>query len=71
MQHYHPHINAQLLESARLLSGLDNEDEVINLALAQFLQIAKQRKLLALEGKIAWEGDLAQLRATRDFDGTH
>lgn len=70
MQH-HPHINTQLLESALTISGLDNEDEVINLALAQFLQIAKQRKLLALEGKIAWEGDLEQLRTARDFDGTH
>ncbi len=70
MQH-HPHINTQLLESALTISGLDNEDEVINLALEQFLQIAKQRKLLALEGKIAWEDDLDQLRAARDFDGTH
>ncbi|PPD50218.1 MAG: hypothetical protein CTY16_02090 [Methylobacter sp.] len=70
MQH-HPHINSQLLESALTISGLDNEDEVINLALTQFLQIAKQRKLLALEGKIAWEGDLEQLRTVRDFDGAH
>jgi len=71
MQQHHPRINARLLESARLISGLDSEDEVINLALAQFLQIAKQRTLLELEGKIAWEGDLRQLRSTRGFDGTH
>ena len=64
MQH-HLQINTHLLESALTISGLDNEDEVINLALAQFLQIAKQRKLLALEGKIAWEGSLEQLRTTR------
>lgn len=62
---HHPQINAQLLESALTISGLDNEDEVINLALALFLQIAKQRKLLALEGKITWEGSLEQLRTTR------
>jgi Arc/MetJ family transcription regulator len=69
-QHYHQ-INDQLLESALAVSGLESEDEVINLALAQFLQMAKQRKLLELEGSIAWEGDLEQLRSARDFDGTH
>lgn len=70
MQH-HQHINSQLLQSALAISGLESEDEVINLALAQFLQMAKQRKLLELGGKIAWEGDLEQLRTTRDFDGAH
>ena len=62
---HHLNINTQLLKSALTVSGLDSEDAVINLALAEFLQMAKQRKLLGLEGKVAWEGRLKQLRTTR------
>lgn len=70
-QQPHFNINPQLLENAQKISGLDNQDEVINLALAHYLQIAKQKRLLALEGVIKWEGDLEQLRSGRQFNDAY
>jgi hypothetical protein len=61
-------INSQLLESALKITGISNYDEVINLALKKFLQIERQKKILELEGKIQWEGDLEQMRSTRGSD---
>ena len=70
-QQRHYDINPQLLENAQKISGLDNQDEVINLALAHYLQIAKQKRLLALQGVIKWEGDLEQLRTGRQFNDAY
>lgn len=70
-QQPHFNINPQLLENAQKISGLDNQDEVINLALAHYLQIATQKRLLALEGVIKWEGDLEQLRTGRQFNDAY
>ena len=70
-QQVHFNINPQLLENALKITGLENQDEVINLALSQLFQIARQKKILELEGKINWEGDLEQLRTGRNFDDTY
>ncbi len=61
-------IDSRLLESASKIAGLSNYDEVINLALKKFLQIERQKKILELEGKIQWDGDLKQMRMARDSD---
>jgi len=37
----------------------------IHVALADDVKTMKRHKLLALRGKIAWQGDLAQLRQDR------
>jgi hypothetical protein len=51
------YINAQLLENALKITGFENKEDVINLALEKLLQMAKQRQILELEGKINWEGN--------------
>jgi hypothetical protein len=36
--------------------------------LMEFAKTLKRKQLLALRGKVAWEGDLDQLRATRNTE---
>jgi Arc/MetJ family transcription regulator len=62
------YINAQLLENALKITGFENKEDVINLALEKLLQMAKQRQILELEGKINWEGNLEEMRTERDFN---
>jgi hypothetical protein len=45
MQSPYLNINAQLLENALKISVLHNKEEVINLALTQFLQNKKLKKI--------------------------
>jgi Arc/MetJ family transcription regulator len=71
MQQTYFNINPQLLENALKITGLNNQDEVINFALGQLLQSTKQKKLLELEGKVDWDDDLEQLRTGRSFNDTH
>ncbi len=40
-------INMQLLENALKITGLNNKEEVINLALAQFLHTTKQNEMIS------------------------
>jgi len=43
MQSGYLDINTQLLENILIISGLHNKEEVINLALTQFLQKVKKK----------------------------
>jgi Arc/MetJ family transcription regulator len=40
----------------------------IHAALTELSKTLKRKQLLALRGQIAWEGDLNQLRATRNIE---
>lgn len=64
-------VNEQLLESGLKMTGLNNADELVNFALRQLLQRESQRKLLELEGMIDWQGDLEEMRQTRNFYDAH
>ena len=48
MQQTYFNINPQLLENALKITGLKNQDEVINFALGQLLQSTKQKKLVGV-----------------------
>ena len=39
--------------------------ELVELALTELLKGARRRDLLALRGKVKWDGDLAELRRLR------
>jgi Arc/MetJ family transcription regulator len=39
--------------------------ELVELALTELLKSARRRDLLALRGKVKWDGDLAELRRLR------
>ena len=39
--------------------------ELVHLALTELLKSARRRDLLALRGRVTWDGDLAELRRLR------
>jgi len=70
-QQSHFDINPQLLKNTLMITGLKDEAEVIDLALNKRLNHEKQKKILELEGRINWEGNLEHLRTGRKFNGSH
>jgi Arc/MetJ family transcription regulator len=45
--------------------GCRSKRELVHLALTELLKRARRRDLLALRGRVRWEGDLAELRRLR------
>lgn len=54
----------QLIEALRR-GGHDTKRAAANAALAGYINLCKRRELLALRGKINWDGDLEQMRRSR------
>ena len=62
----HWDIDEGLVNAAMEISGLTTEQEVIEQALSDFVKFRRaQRKALALEGNVEWEGDLDLMRRDR------
>lgn len=55
-------IEEGLLAEYRKLSGARTKKEAIHKALEEAIKAEKKRKLAGLMGKVAWEGDLDQMR---------
>lgn len=45
--------------------GCKSKRELVQLALTELLRDAKRKELLALRGRVEWEGDLDELRRGR------
>jgi Arc/MetJ family transcription regulator len=58
-------LDEQLVRRGLKVSGCKSKRELVDLALREFLKIAKRRELLALRGRVTWEGDLDRLRRSR------
>ena len=58
-------MDEQLVSQGKELTGLKTSRELVNYALTQLIRREKQKRILALEGKVHWTGDLEQLRAVR------
>lgn len=58
-------IDDKLIAEAMSLTGIRTKREVVDTALRTLVRLRKQRAVLALEGKITWEGDLENLRQAR------
>lgn len=58
-------IDDTLMREAMRLTGLATKREVVEKALQVLVRNAGQSAVLALEGKIHWEGDLLQTRQSR------
>ncbi len=61
----HIDLNESLLARVLKLGGFETKRAAVNEALAEYERLLKRRKLLALRGKVEWQGNLAQLRAIR------
>ena len=61
----HIELDDTLLEEVFKLGGFATKKAAVNTALAEYVKVLKRRELLALRGKIPWEGDLNEMRADR------
>jgi Arc/MetJ family transcription regulator len=55
-------IDEELMKQAMNLSGLKTKRAVVEEGLRLLIQIKEQSSLLALRGKLHWEGDLNAMR---------
>ena len=59
-------LDTKLVEAGLRATGLKTRRELVDFALRELLRHKQQRRLLALKGKVKWEGDLVQMRAGHD-----
>ena len=58
-------IEDDVLKKAQKLTGIHKKVDVVNLALKKLVEQKEIEKILALKGKIKWEGNLEVMRAGR------
>jgi Arc/MetJ family transcription regulator len=58
-------VDEKLIDEGKTLTGLKTSKELVHFALQQLVRREKQKRILDLEGKIDWRGDLAKMRSTR------
>ncbi len=61
----HVEVDDELLQEVIRQGGFGTGKAAINAGLVGPAKAVKRRQLLALRGKVRWEGDLDQLRAAR------
>jgi Arc/MetJ family transcription regulator len=61
----HIEIDDIVLEQICKLGGFTTKKVAVNTALAEYLKLLKRQQLLALRGKVEWQGDLDRLRRNR------
>jgi Arc/MetJ family transcription regulator len=62
----HIDLDENLVAQVVAMGQFTTKKAAIHTALMEFAKTLKRRQLLALRGKAAWEGDLDQLRTTRN-----
>ena len=60
-------LNPSLLGKAKQATGLRTIRGVIDYALKELVRHRGQRNILKLRGKVAWEGDLSEMRRGRSL----
>ncbi len=58
-------LDDKLVEEALNLTHLKTKKEVVNYALKELVRKMKRKGLLKFEGKVEWEGNLAEMRKGR------
>ncbi len=61
----HVEVDESVLIAVQTLGGFSTKKAAIQAALAEYLNTLKRQQLLALRGKVQWQGDLNSLRSTR------
>ena len=54
-----------LVAEAQKVTGIRTKTGVVHYALNEVVRRARQKELLALRGKVAWDGDLDEMRKSR------
>lgn len=60
-------LNDDLVTKAKKLTGIKTIRQLIDYALQELVRHKRQKEFLKLQGKIDWQGDLDQLRESREF----
>ena len=55
----------KMLKEAFKLTRMKTKKEIVNYALEELVKKLRRKKILELEGKVKWEGDLNKTRASR------
>jgi Arc/MetJ family transcription regulator len=58
-------LDDSLVSRGLKLSGLRTKKDLVNMALREFIRRKDQKKILELQGKIRWEGNLDLMRQSR------
>ncbi len=58
-------LDEKLVSEAMQLTHKKTKKELVNYALKELVSRIKRKKLLELEGKVEWTGDLAEMRTSR------
>lgn len=58
-------LDDKVLKDAIKLTHLRTKKEVVNYALEELVRKLRRKKILDLEGKVKWEGNLDELRKSR------
>ena len=61
----HIELDAEVMDQVMDLGQFSSKKAAVNTALLELAQSLKRRQLLALRGKVAWQGNLDTLRSTR------
>ncbi|MBI3600187.1 MAG: type II toxin-antitoxin system VapB family antitoxin [Nitrospinae bacterium] len=58
-------LNDRLVEEAIKLTHIRTKKEIVNYAIEELVKKFRKKKILELEGKVKWEGNLDEMRKTR------
>ena len=58
-------LDEKLVSEAMKLTRKRTKKDVVNYALAELVRKRKRKKLLDLEGRVKWHGNLADMRKSR------
>ena len=58
-------VDVNVLQQVQTLGNFGTKKAAIQAALIDYLNVLKRQQLLALRGKVAWQGDLETLRRDR------
>ena len=65
MQRTNIELEEEVLEEAMNLTRMKTKKELVNHALRELVSSLKRKKVLELEGKVEWKGDLGKMRKSR------
>lgn len=66
----HIELDGDIIDQVMNLGQFTSKKAAVNTALAELAQSLKRRQLLALRGKVAWQGNLDTLRSPRLSNST-
>jgi len=58
-------LDEKLIDQGKKLTGIKTSKELVDFALKHLVRQEKQKRILDLEGKVEWAGDLEIMRSLR------